>query len=109
MSTTASDSATSTVDVQRRDSKLEKQELRPADASATGDHEGQHTVTSAFDDIGFGLYQWKMLVLTQLIWIADAMEMMILSFLGPELKCEWDLGSSAESLLTTVVFLGMMM
>eukprot|EP01138_Halocafeteria_seosinensis_P010716 gb/GECG01010943.1/.p1 GENE.gb/GECG01010943.1/~~gb/GECG01010943.1/.p1 ORF type:complete len:590 (+),score=59.81 gb/GECG01010943.1/:1-1770(+) len=108
MSSTAADTATSTADAQRRDSKLEKQELRTADSSATGEHDEGHTVTSAFDEIGFGRYQWKMLILTQLIWIADAMEMMILSFLGPELKCQWDLSSSAESLLTTVVFIGMM-
>ena len=53
--------------------------------------------------------QWKMLVLTQLIWVADAMEMMLLSFLGPSLKCDWGLSSNEESLLTTVVFVGMMM
>ena len=31
-----------------------------------------------------------------------------LSFLGPELRCDWGISSNAESLLTTFVFLGMM-
>ncbi len=32
-----------------------------------------------------------------------------LSFLGPELVCEWEISSSTEGLLTTLVFVGMMM
>ena len=32
-----------------------------------------------------------------------------LSFLGPELVCEWGISSSTEGLLTTLVFVGMMM
>jgi hypothetical protein len=32
--------------------------------------------------------------------------MMLLSFLGPFVKCEWGLSPSQESLLTTFVFLG---
>ena len=32
---------------------------------------------------GFGKFQWLMLLYTGLAWCADAMEMMLLSFLGP--------------------------
>lgn len=32
---------------------------------------------------GFGRFQWLMLLYTGLAWCADAMEMMLLSFLGP--------------------------
>ena len=38
-------------------------------------------------------------------WAADAMEMMLLSFLGPAVKCEWGLTPSQEGLITSVVFL----
>lgn len=29
-----------------------------------------------------------------LAWAADAMEMMLLSFLGPAARCDWDLSST---------------
>ena len=34
--------------------------------------------------------------------MADAMEMMILSILGPVLRCEWMISSLEEALITTV-------
>ncbi|ELK31461.1 Synaptic vesicle 2-related protein [Myotis davidii] len=40
--------------------------------------------------------------------MADAMEMMILSILAPQLHCEWRLPSWQVALLTSVVFIGMM-
>uniref|UniRef100_A0A668TKZ5 Synaptic vesicle 2-related protein n=1 Tax=Oreochromis aureus TaxID=47969 RepID=A0A668TKZ5_OREAU len=41
-------------------------------------------------------------------WMADAMEMMILSILAPQLHCEWRLPSLEVALLTSAVFIGMM-
>uniref|UniRef100_A0A8C6M6F7 Synaptic vesicle 2-related protein n=1 Tax=Nothobranchius furzeri TaxID=105023 RepID=A0A8C6M6F7_NOTFU len=40
--------------------------------------------------------------------MADAMEMMILSILAPQLHCEWRLPSLEVALLTSAVFIGMM-
>ncbi|KAF7240704.1 Synaptic vesicle 2-related protein [Varanus komodoensis] len=40
--------------------------------------------------------------------MADAMEMMILSILAPQLHCEWRLPTWQVALLTSVVFMGMM-
>ncbi|GFQ06268.1 organic cation/carnitine transporter 7 [Phtheirospermum japonicum] len=40
--------------------------------------------------------------------MAESMELMILSFIGPSVKDEWGLSSGQESLITTVVFLGML-
>uniref|UniRef100_A0AAQ5X4X1 Major facilitator superfamily (MFS) profile domain-containing protein n=1 Tax=Amphiprion ocellaris TaxID=80972 RepID=A0AAQ5X4X1_AMPOC len=57
--------------------------------------------------IGFGKFQWKISLLTGLSWIADAMEMMILSILGPQLHCEWRLPGYQVALITSVVFVGM--
>ncbi len=42
-------------------------------------------------------------------WIADAMEVLLLSFLGPALRCEWDITPGQESSLTMAVFFGMSM
>ncbi|XP_011018199.1 PREDICTED: organic cation/carnitine transporter 7-like [Populus euphratica] len=41
-------------------------------------------------------------------WIAEAMELMILSLVGPVVKSQWDLSPGQESLLSTVVFAGML-
>ncbi|KTF97652.1 hypothetical protein cypCar_00040878 [Cyprinus carpio] len=65
-------------------------------------------VEDAVEAIGFGMFQWKLSILTGLAWMADAMEMMILSILAPQLHCEWALPSWEVALLTSVVFIGMM-
>ncbi|KAK2902124.1 synaptic vesicle 2-related protein [Channa argus] len=65
-------------------------------------------VEDAVEAIGFGTFQWKLSILTGLSWMADAMEMMILSILGPQLHCEWRLPSLEVALLTSAVFIGMM-
>uniref|UniRef100_UPI003AAAC3B1 synaptic vesicle 2-related protein-like isoform X1 n=1 Tax=Centroberyx gerrardi TaxID=166262 RepID=UPI003AAAC3B1 len=65
------------------------------------------TVEEAVEAIGFGKFQWKLSILTGLSWMADAMEMMLLSILAPQLHCEWRLPSLQVALLTSVVFLGM--
>ncbi|XP_012704812.2 synaptic vesicle 2-related protein [Fundulus heteroclitus] len=65
------------------------------------------TVDEALEAIGFGVFQWKLSILTGLAWIGDAMEMMILSILGPQLHCEWRLPSYQVALITSVVFIGM--
>ncbi|XP_014016662.1 synaptic vesicle 2-related protein isoform X2 [Salmo salar] len=65
-------------------------------------------VEDAVEAIGFGKFQWKLSILTGLSWMADAMEMMILSILAPQLHCEWRLPSLWVALLTSAVFIGMM-
>lgn len=49
-----------------------------------------------------------MLASSGLGWIAEAMELMILSFVGPVVKSQWDLSPGQESLLSTVVFAAML-
>ncbi|XP_034026161.1 synaptic vesicle 2-related protein [Thalassophryne amazonica] len=65
-------------------------------------------VEDAVEAIGFGTFQLKLSVLTGLSWMADAMEMMILSILAPQLHCEWRLPRIEVALLTSAVFIGMM-
>ncbi|XP_026209573.1 synaptic vesicle 2-related protein-like isoform X2 [Anabas testudineus] len=69
--------------------------------------EETYTVDDALEAIGFGKFQWKISLLTGLSWIGDAMEMMILSILGPQLHCEWMLPGYQVALITSVVFVGM--
>ncbi|CAI5458066.1 unnamed protein product [Closterium sp. Yama58-4] len=55
---------------------------------------------------GFGPYQLFLVCYTGLAWLADAMEMILLSFVGPAARCEFGLSAAEESLIASVVFLG---
>lgn len=46
---------------------------------------------------GFGRFQGALLFYTGLAWAADAMEMMLLSFLGPAVRCSWNLSATQVS------------
>ena len=59
------------------------------DAYYAGDDGSRWTVDQAIDGAGFGRFQLVMLFFTGLAWMGDAMEMMLLSFLGPSVRCEW--------------------
>ncbi|XP_075218906.1 synaptic vesicle 2-related protein isoform X2 [Lycorma delicatula] len=62
----------------------------------------------AVNAFGFGKFQAKLSLFTGLCWMADSMEMTILSILSPALHCEWHISRYQQALATTVVFLGMM-
>eukprot|EP01062_Namystynia_karyoxenos_P023307 TRINITY_DN19003_c0_g1_i1.p1 TRINITY_DN19003_c0_g1~~TRINITY_DN19003_c0_g1_i1.p1 ORF type:complete len:609 (+),score=158.22 TRINITY_DN19003_c0_g1_i1:176-2002(+) len=67
----------------------------------------QYDVSDAIEAIGFGRAQVFLMFLVSAIWVADAMEMMMLSFLTPALACEWNLHDAQKASITTVVFIGM--
>ena len=58
--------------------------------------------------LGFGKFQVKLLFIVSIIWIADAMEMMMIGFITPALACEFNLTNSSKAVLTTMIFLGML-
>ena len=59
--------------------------------------------------IGFGRFQVRLSLITGLCWMADSMEMMILSILSPAVQCSWRVSEWRQAFITTVVFLGMML
>lgn len=65
-----------------------------------------YTVDDAVNKMGFGFFQVLITVFCGLLWLTEAMEFMLLSVLSPAVKCQWDLSSSEEALITSVVFLG---
>ncbi|XP_072228190.1 synaptic vesicle 2-related protein-like [Leuresthes tenuis] len=87
--------------------KVESVGTQSANSSEANKSGETYTVDDALEAIGFGIFHWKISVLTGLSWIGDAMEMMILSILGPQLHCEWRLPSYEVALITSVVFIGM--
>ena len=60
------------------------------------------TVDQAVNAMGFGSFQVKLSLITGLSWMADSMEMMILSIISPALKCDWRLPDWKLALITTV-------
>jgi len=79
------------------------------DASASPASTMTYHVDDALDTIGFGKFQLYMLAFAGFAWCADAMEMMLLSFIGPSMRCEFGVDADAEGALTSVVFVGMML
>ncbi|MCO5575652.1 hypothetical protein L7F22_029455 [Adiantum nelumboides] len=73
-----------------------------------GFKEAKFTVEDAVESMGFGKFQALVLVYAGMAWVADAMEMMLLSFVGPAVQKSWNLTASEEGMITSVVFIGMM-
>lgn len=69
--------------------------------------ESEITVDDAITSLGFGFFQIKMTLATGNFWMTDAMEVMMLSIIGPALVCEWRLASWQQAFLTSAVFAGM--
>ncbi|KAK2972694.1 hypothetical protein RJ640_025545 [Escallonia rubra] len=67
-----------------------------------------YTLDEALSTIGFGNFQTLVLVYAGLGWVSEAMEVMILSFVGSAVRAEWGLSSTEQSLISTVVFAGML-
>ncbi|XP_066262466.1 synaptic vesicle 2-related protein isoform X4 [Euwallacea similis] len=83
------------------------QEIEMASVAVVPDD--TYTVTQAVNALGFGWFQVKLSLWTGLCWMADSMEMTILSILSPALHCSWHLTRYQQALTTTIVFLGMML
>ncbi|CAN8259543.1 unnamed protein product [Cochlearia groenlandica] len=66
------------------------------------------TVDEALVMMGFGKFQLYVLAYAGMGWIGEAMEMMLLSFVGPAVQSLWSLSAQEESLITSVVFAGML-
>ncbi|PWA54793.1 hypothetical protein CTI12_AA431040 [Artemisia annua] len=56
-----------------------------------GDQGYTYTLDEAISTIGFGSFQLIVLAYAGLGWVAEAMEMMLLSFVGPAIQPEWGL------------------
>lgn len=103
-STTTSDAELSSTDDQIVDNQFSIQENRDGSGDVSV---GTYTVEEAIDFIGFGRFQLKLLIVTGLFSATDALEMMLLSVLSPELRCDWQLESWQIASITTIVFVGM--
>jgi putative MFS transporter len=56
--------------------------------------------------IGFGRYQYRVIALLGLIFIADGIEMSAISLIFPILKKEWEIGESLQAFIGAALFVG---
>ncbi|CAL4941570.1 unnamed protein product [Urochloa decumbens] len=67
-----------------------------------------YTTDDALTAMGFGKFQALVLVYAGTGWLADSMELMLLSFVGPLIRQQWNVSAQHESLLSSIVFTGML-
>ena len=77
------------------------------DTLQMGNDRSAYTVDEALTAMGFGKFQVLGLIYAGMGWLTEAMEMMLLSFIGPTVQSEWGLSSDEESLISSAVFAGM--
>ncbi|KAM0903603.1 hypothetical protein ACQ4PT_018560 [Festuca glaucescens] len=82
-------------------------DTRLAEPTATANMETFST-DDALAAMGFGKFQALVLAYAGMGWVAEAMELMLLSFVGPLVREEWNVSAQDESLLSSVVFVGML-
>ena len=66
----------------------------------------EYTVPEVIDRIGLGTFQYRVMLVTGVLWMGDALEIMMLSLIGQNLKCEWDVSDLQEASLSPLVFAG---
>ena len=69
----------------------------------------QYNLDEALSHIGVGYYQYRLLFLCGMINAADAMEMMLLSFLLPKLKRDWELNKPWDGTIGAIAFIGQLL
>merc|ERR1719402_2077145 len=67
----------------------------------------EYTVPEVIDRIGLGTFQYRMMMVTGVLWMGDALEVMMLSLIGQNLKCDWGISDMQEASLSTLIFAGM--
>ncbi|XP_068162962.1 putative transporter SVOPL [Antennarius striatus] len=71
--------------------------------------EQSFTVEEAVETIGFGRFHILLFVIMGSSNVVEAMEIMLLAVVSPEIRCEWRLEDWQVALVSTMVFLGFML
>eukprot|EP00940_MAST-03C_sp_MAST-3C-sp2_P002299 g2299.t1 len=66
------------------------------------------TVSEGVERAGCGCGQFVPFLVCFVATMADSFEMILLAFIGPMVRCEWQCDRFEEAMLTTIVFCGMM-
>eukprot|EP00531_Pseudo-nitzschia_arenysensis_P014514 CAMPEP_0116157084 /NCGR_PEP_ID=MMETSP0329-20121206/23161_1 /TAXON_ID=697910 /ORGANISM="Pseudo-nitzschia arenysensis, Strain B593" /LENGTH=626 /DNA_ID=CAMNT_0003654179 /DNA_START=197 /DNA_END=2078 /DNA_ORIENTATION=+ len=75
-------------------------------AAANNNHYQVMDIDEAIDRLGMGWFQIQIVLACGLCFASDAMEYLLLSYLGVILKSQWALSEGESDLISSVVFLG---
>ena len=81
--------------------------MKPAEDEGSS-REKQQSVGELVDLVGYGCFQHFLMFQCGMVWMADAMEMMLMSYLLPRVKQEWNLSKTQEADIMTFTFFGML-
>ncbi|KAF7650433.1 hypothetical protein LDENG_00126270 [Lucifuga dentata] len=87
----------------------ENPESRPQQDGKNNNAEQTYSVEEAVETIGFGRFHILLFVIMGSTSIVEAMEIMLLAVVSPEIRCEWRLDDWQVALVSTMVFLGFML
>ncbi len=74
--------------------------------SSENEHGERMTVDDAIERLGMGRFQLLVLTAAGLCFAADAMQVLLLSFLSEVLRLEWNLTNDETALITSMLFIG---
>ena len=79
-------------------------------ATTMGDYDGTRPmrINDAIEHIGFGPFHYRLMALCGMVWMADSMEMMLMSFLLPAVRVAFSLTSTQEAAVGSATFAGML-
>jgi putative MFS transporter len=60
------------------------------------------------DDIGFGYFQWRAVLLGGGIWAADGAELLLIGSITSALSADWHLSGTQRGMVVTLVFVGVL-
>ena len=70
--------------------------------------ERSYSCDDAIDNSGMGRFNIAILLMGGMAWMADAAEVMLISFIKPAVQCEWGVSDLAGALISSAVGLGML-
>ncbi|KAL3904661.1 MAG: hypothetical protein SGILL_009982 [Bacillariaceae sp.] len=83
-----------------------EQQLPHLQSQSSSPNNSIMTVDEAIEKLGMGPFQFIVLTAAGLCFAADAMQVLLLSFLSEVLRDEWDLTSAETAFITSILFVG---
>lgn len=97
------------LETQQREAAAALSNIDTSAASAEDDTSNLISIDHAIELLGFGRFQYMILVASGLCFAADGMQVILLTFLTPLLKEAWGLSNGQAAGLTSTLFAGAML
>ncbi|KAK1875320.1 putative transporter SVOPL, partial [Dissostichus eleginoides] len=94
--------------IQLQDMELQQKPAPKLQGKGNNNNDETFTVEDAVEFIGFGRFHILLFLIMGSTNIIEAMEIMLLAVVSPEIRCEWRLQDWQVALVSTMVFLGFM-